>query len=120
VSRVLYSVFLLAFAANWGHNKHIESEIFMKIWELENFKFTSRYLWAAFLISSPWALLTTFELIDPYRDITGIFTLISALISVTFIIASITEKEKQTLFLLVDAIIVMFIAFLPFVCVVPR
>lgn len=92
----------------------------MKICELENFKFTSKYLWAAFLVSFPWAPLAIAELINPHRDITGLFIPLSVIISIVFIIISIVKKEKQTLFLFIDAIVVMFIMPLPFICIAPH
>ena len=89
----------------------------MKICELENFKFTSKYLWTAFIVSFPWIPLAISEVINPHLDITGLFIPISALVSIVFIIASIVEKERQVLFLFIDAIIVIFIATLPLICV---
>jgi hypothetical protein len=92
----------------------------MKICELENFKFTSKYLWAAFLVSFPWAPLAIAELINPHHDITGLFIPLSVIISIVFIVISIVKKEKQTLFLFIDAIVVMFIMPLPFICIAPH
>jgi hypothetical protein len=91
-------------------------EIIMRICTLENFKFTSRYLWGAFLVSFPYIPLAAAELINPHRDITGLMIPFSVIVSVVLIFVSIVKKERQILFVLIDSLIAMIIATFPLIC----
>lgn len=89
----------------------------MKFITAENYKFTNKCLWAAFLVSFPWIPLAYAELIHPHYDITGLFIPVSVFISITFIIASIVKKERQVLFLFIDGLVLLAVFPLPIICV---
>jgi uncharacterized membrane protein len=91
-------------------------EIRMRIFTLDNFKFTSRYLWAAFLVSFPYIPLAFAELINPHYDITGLLIPLSVIAAVMLIVISLVKKERQILFVFLDALIVMFVATFPLIC----
>jgi len=80
---------------------------------LGKFKFTSQYLWGAFIVSSPYIPLTLSRLINPRDDLIRNIIPLSVIIASGLVFASLAKKEKQTIFALIVAVIVLTIAFFP-------
>jgi hypothetical protein len=90
----------------------------MRYYRIDNFKFTSIYLWVAFLLSFPWFILTAAGLISPGSSrLIGSLMLLSGILSICMIIASTVEKEGQALFSFINAFLVIFNMVSQFVCV---
>ena len=79
------------------------------------FKFTSQCLWGAFIVSFPYVPLTLSRLIDPRDDLIRNIIPLSVIIASGLVFASLAKKEKQTIFALIVAIIVLTIAFFPLI-----
>lgn len=92
----------------------------MKIITAEDVKFTSKYLWVALIVSFPWIPLFFAKAINPHYDITGLFIPLSVIVSITLIVISLVKKERQILFLFLDALVVSIIIPLPLICVAPH
>jgi hypothetical protein len=107
--KAIRDIVILNFAIKAG-------EIIMRICTVENFKFTSKYLWGAFLVSFPYIPLAVAELINPHRDITGLMIPLSVIASLALIFVSIVKKERQILFVFIDSLIAIIIATFPLIC----
>ena len=88
----------------------------MRICTKENFKFTSKYLWAAFLLSVPLFFLAGFEIVNPHRDMSGWLFLFSVVAGFSLIITSLLKKERQIIFMFIDVVFVIFNALACLIC----
>jgi hypothetical protein len=87
----------------------------MRVGTKENFYFSSRLIWAAFLISFPWFVLADLDSINPHRDWSGIPCALSGVASLTLLAYSWVRGERQMLFLLIAFVFAALTAVLPLV-----
>jgi hypothetical protein len=89
----------------------------MLIGSKENIRFTSKYLWCGFLISTSCVLLAFGNIIDPHRDWSGLMCLLSGLVSVVLMIYSWARGERQIIFLFIVFFAAINALLLPLICV---
>lgn len=87
----------------------------MSILELNNIRFTSRYLWGAFCVSFLYIPLIITGIIDPEQTLIRALIPLSVIIASALVFVSLAKREKQTFFALVVAVVVFTIATFPLI-----